>query len=134
MHTHDPEDGVAEVLEQFGAGHLVGDGIATIGFNAVEDHLALLLRNESAFVGEIGDEEPGEDTKDDGEDTFDNEDPAPAKNAALARQVRDTEGQDGADTTEDDGDDVEGSETFLDLMALIPAGNDEDKRREKAGL
>lgn len=83
MRTHNPENGIAEVLEQFGAGHLVGDGITTIGFNTVEDHLALLLRNESAFVGEIGNEEPGEDTKDDGEDTFKNEDPAPAKDATL---------------------------------------------------
>ena len=59
MRTHDPEDGVAQMLEQFGAGHLVGNGITTIGFNTVEDHLALLLRNESALVRKIGDEEPG---------------------------------------------------------------------------
>lgn len=48
--------------------------------------------------------------------------------------MRNTEGQEGADTTKDDGDDVEGSETLLDLMALIPAGDDEDKRREETSL
>jgi len=84
MRTHDPEDGVAEVLEQFSAGHLVGDGITTVSFNTVEDHLSLFLRNESAFVGEIGDEEPCEYTKDDGEYTFNNEDPAPTKDATLS--------------------------------------------------
>lgn len=48
--------------------------------------------------------------------------------------MRNTEGQEGADTSEDDGNNVEGSETLLDLMALVPAGNDEDKRREEARL
>lgn len=48
--------------------------------------------------------------------------------------MRNTKGQEGADTTKDDGDNVEGSETLLDLMALIPAGDDEDKRGEETSL
>jgi hypothetical protein len=48
--------------------------------------------------------------------------------------VRNTEGHEGADSTKDNGDDVEGSETLLDLMALIPAGDDKDKRRKEASL
>ena len=50
------------------------------------------------------------------------------------RSRNNTRTEDGAESTNDHRSEVEDSQTFLDLMASVPAGDDKDECREKTCL
>jgi hypothetical protein len=58
---------------------------------AGEKHGSLVLGEELGILGESGDDEPGGDAKDNGEEALDDEDPAPGLVAAGSFQVLDGE-------------------------------------------
>jgi len=112
--------------------------------------LALLLVEEPALVGEIGYEQPSEDTEDDRDQALDGEYPLPAvedtkalherkdigcvaltRMASLRERSRSKNGAGGADHR---GSEIKNGKALLNLMTLVPSRDDENKGREKSCL
>jgi hypothetical protein len=113
-------------------------------------YLALLFVEEPALVGEIGNEQPSEDTEDDRDNPLDGEYPLPAVETTKALHERKDIGcivsmpmaslrersrtENGAEAADYHGSEVKNGKALLNFMTLIPSRDDENEGREKSGL
>lgn len=110
---------------------VVVSGVTSIRFQSILDNLDFLSGKEWVlrlvnFVGEVYNDDPPNDCKDDWNKTFDDEDPAPATVSASTVQFVEAVCKEISKPGCEDIDGIEASDAFLDLVALVPAGDEEE--------
>ena len=138
-HEHEtvgPVGGDEEVAADLAEGKRVVDRVSTVLLNAGVDGLALLVGQELlgfVAVGEVDDEPPSDAGDGDGQDTLDDEDPAPAFQSSSL-DVGEAVSHDGGQTRDEDGEGVEHGHAELDFGTDVPAGEEVGGTGEEGGL
>jgi hypothetical protein len=98
------------------------------------DHLALLLGQEGAAVGEVDNQEVAKACNDDSQNTLNDENPAPTRVSLHAVHHRDSITEKVANSANRNGGDVEEGRTMHHLAVRVPTGNQVGSTGEQAGL
>lgn len=102
-----PELEVLEVDHRGSEGELVGLSVSSLDVDTVDDEGGLLLGEEGVLVGEVDDDEVGEHSESDGNDSEDEEDPPPGGKAGASAHLGDSVTHDVGETRHRHGCEVE---------------------------
>ncbi len=132
--AEEPDLPVHEVLADLGECHGVGLGVGAVALDASENHVLLLIGEESGAVGEVDDEHVAEEADDDGHNAVHDEHPGPAAVSAEAVHQGEAVADGSAGGADEAGEDEEARVADGHLLARVPAANEEGCAGEECAL